>query len=169
MIINDGSSIGLSINGNVMMTPFAAVEFDTFQDQDWDPRNSSNDLIGDHVGININSRMSVMSQKWFSNVTGEKLCHDWITYDSASKNLSISFTGFRNNTVEVRQAIYHIIDLRKVLPEWVILGFSAATGPYRFQINTVKSWAFSSSDLKIDEINAQPLPSLESVKRKKGT
>ncbi|KAI3497324.1 hypothetical protein L1887_39851 [Cichorium endivia] len=169
MIINDGSSMGLPINGNVTMTPFVAVEFDTFPDQDWDPRNSSNDLIGDHVGININSLTSVTSQKWFSNVTGGKLCHAWITYDSASKNLSVSFTGFRNNTVEVRQAIYHIIDLRKVLPEWVIFGFSAATGPHRFQKNPVKSWAFSSSDLNNDEINAQPLPSPEAVKRKKGT
>ncbi|KAI3708047.1 hypothetical protein L2E82_37067 [Cichorium intybus] len=151
MILN-GSSMGLPINGNITGAPFVAVEFDTFSDNDWDPRNSSNDLIEDHVGININSLTSVTSQKWFSNVTGGKLCHAWITYDSTSKNLSVSFTGFQNNTVEVRQAIYHIIDLRDVLPEWVIFGFSAATGPHRFQINTVKSWAFSSSDLKIDSV-----------------
>ncbi|KAI3497445.1 hypothetical protein L1887_40049 [Cichorium endivia] len=148
MIIN-GSSMGLPINGytNNVMSPFVVVESDTFPNKIWDPRNASGFLIGTHVGININSLASVTSQKWFHNIPGGGVCQAWITYDYASNNLSVSFTGFKNNTV-VRQALYHIIDLKIVLPEWVIFGFTAATGAF-FKKNMVISWAFNSSDLEI--------------------
>ncbi|XP_023733174.1 L-type lectin-domain containing receptor kinase IX.1 [Lactuca sativa] len=154
-VILAGGSMGLPINGlEHTKSPFVAVEFDTFSNPEWDPRNSSYDLIGDHVGINCNSLVSNTSQKWFSNITGGGVCQAWITYDSVSKNLSVSFTGFQNNTV-VRQQLHHIIDLRSVLPEWVIFGFSAATGD-AFQNNSVKSWAFNSSDLQYNANNVQP-------------
>ncbi|CAI9304248.1 unnamed protein product [Lactuca saligna] len=154
-VILAGGSMGLPINGlEHTKSPFVAVEFDTFSNPEWDPRNSSYDLIGDHVGINCNSLVSNTSQKWFSNITGGRACQAWITYDSVSKNLSVSFTGFQNNTV-VRQQFHHIIDLRSVLPEWVIFGFSAATGD-AFQNNSVKSWAFNSSELQYNANNVQP-------------
>ncbi|KAI3780359.1 hypothetical protein L2E82_10338 [Cichorium intybus] len=165
MIVN-GSSMGLPINGytNILMNPFVAVEFDTFANQLWDPRNSSGYLIGPHVGISINSLASVTSQKWFHDITDGRACHAWVTYDSVSKNLSVSVTGFHNNTV-VRQELYHIIDLKSVLPEWVFFGFSAATGDL-FEKNMVISWAFNSSDLAIVENNAPaPTPSQDPVQR----
>lgn len=165
MMVN-GSSMGLPINGytNILMNPFVAVEFDTFANRFWDPRNSSGGLIGPHVGISINSLVSVTSQKWFHNIPNGSVCHAWVTYDSVSKNLSVSVTGFDNNTV-VRQELYHIIDLKSVLPEWVIFGFSAATGAL-FEKNMVISWAFNSSDLAIVENNAPaPTPSQDPVQR----
>ncbi|CAI9304243.1 unnamed protein product [Lactuca saligna] len=168
-VISAGSSMGLPINGlEDSKNPFVAVEFDTFANPEWDPRNSSNDLIGDHVGISINSLKSVASQKWLSNIVGGGVCEAWITYDSLSKNLSVSFTGFQNNTI-VRQAFYYIVDLKAVLPEWVIFGFSAATGN-AFQKNTVKSWVFNSSDLQMDANNVMPPTSgLNPVKGKNKT
>ncbi|KAL4581040.1 hypothetical protein LXL04_017247 [Taraxacum kok-saghyz] len=152
--ISAGSSMGLPITNSRSTHPFIAVEFDTFANPEWDPRNSSNDLIGDHVGISINSLTSVASQKWYSNVIGGGVCQAWIKYDSLSKNLSVSFTGFQNNII-VRQELHYIIDLKVVLPEWVIFGFSAATGN-AFQKNTVKSWGFNSSDFQIDANNVLP-------------
>ncbi|KAI3780357.1 hypothetical protein L2E82_10336 [Cichorium intybus] len=141
-----------------------SVEFDTFANQLWDPRNSSGDFIGPHVGISINSLASVTSQKWFHDIPDGRACHAWVTYDSVSKNLSVSVTGFHNNTV-VRQELYHIIDLKSVLPEWVIFGFSAATGAL-FEKNMVISLAFNSSDLAIVENNAPaPTPSQDPVQR----
>ncbi|KAL7584552.1 hypothetical protein Lser_V15G45969 [Lactuca serriola] len=168
-VISAGSSMGLPINGlEDTKNPFVAVEFDTFANPEWDPRNSSNDLIGDHVGISINSLKSVASQKWLSNIVGGGVCEAWITYDSLSKNLSVSFTGFQNNTI-VRQAFYYIVDLKAVLREWVIFGFSAATGN-AFQKNTVKSWVFNSSDLQMDANNVMPPTSgLNPVKGKNKT
>ncbi|CAH1445051.1 unnamed protein product [Lactuca virosa] len=149
-----GSAMGLPITHSRSTYPFVAVEFDTFANPEWDPRNSSNDLIGDHVGISINSLKSVVSQQWLSNVVGGGVCQAWIIYDSLSKNLSVSFTGFQNNKI-LHQELHYIIDLKAVLPEWVIFGFSAATGN-AFQKNTVKSWGFNSSDLRIDANNKLP-------------
>ncbi|KAI3702254.1 hypothetical protein L6452_27985 [Arctium lappa] len=156
-VVIPGASMGLPINNttNVMINPFVAVEFDSFGSDDWDPKDSNNTLLDDHVGININSLASVTSRKWFSNIPGGRLCKTWITYDSASKNLSVSFTGFRNHTAASQVGLEYTIDLRDVLPEWVIFGVSAATGA-RFQKNNVKSWAFNSSDLQIDENKGLP-------------
>ncbi|KAI3731511.1 hypothetical protein L1987_62699 [Smallanthus sonchifolius] len=149
-VITAGQSIGLPINKTTLVatSPFVAVEFDTFSNSGWDP-------YGDHVGISISNLSSVRFQNWFSNVSGGAECHAWITYDSGSKNLSVSFTGFRNNVSFHQDGLYYTVDLRDVLPEWVIFGFSAATG-VEFQKNNVKSWAFNSSDLRVDEEKVMP-------------
>ncbi|XP_024959838.1 L-type lectin-domain containing receptor kinase IX.1-like [Cynara cardunculus var. scolymus] len=160
-MIARGATMGLPIDQDTIVATnrFVAVEFDTYENN-WDPRDSNNIYIGNHVGITIsnltgNSLTSVRSQGWFSNITGGATCQAWITYDSISKNLSVSFTGFRNNTTVHQDGLYYTIDLRDVLTERVIFGFSAATGA-SFQKNNVKSWSFSSSDIQNDEIGSLP-------------
>ncbi|KAM0008739.1 putative protein kinase RLK-Pelle-L-LEC family [Helianthus debilis subsp. tardiflorus] len=111
--------------------------------------------MGDHVGISISSLSSVRTEKWFSNVPGGGVCQAWIKYDSDLKNLSVSFTGFQNNTSFCQDGLYYIVDLSQVLPEWVTFGFSAATGALN-QNNKVRAWAFDSSNLPGDEINEVP-------------
>ncbi|XP_071729907.1 L-type lectin-domain containing receptor kinase IX.1-like [Rutidosis leptorrhynchoides] len=152
--ISTGRTIGLPVNVTTAATVnrFVAVEFDTFWNQNLDPVSATNTSIGDHVGIDINSLVSVRSQKWLSNVTGGGECQAWISYDSALKNLSVSFTTFLNNTVIRQDGLVYTVDLRNELPETVIFGFSAATGAL-FQRNNVKSWAFDSSDIQVDENN----------------
>ncbi|CAH1445045.1 unnamed protein product [Lactuca virosa] len=155
-VICRGGGMGLPINATTIVAtnPFVAVEFDTYSNV-WDPVDSNNASIGDHVGITINSVISVRHQKWFSNITGGRVCQAWVTYDSVSNNLSVSFTGFQNNTIVRQVGLVYTVDLRNVLPEWVIFGFSAATGAL-FQKNNVRSWSFSSSDLQVDENNRLP-------------
>nr|XP_043630808.1 L-type lectin-domain containing receptor kinase IX.1-like [Erigeron canadensis] len=167
-VITPGSAMGLPINvsTNRPTNQFVAVEFDTFWNRNWDPTDSSNTSVGDHVGISISSLISVRSQKWLSNVSGGGECQSWITYDSVSKNLSVSFTGYQNNTVVRQDGLVFTVDLRSVLPEWVIFGFSAANGAL-VQKNTVKSWTFNSSNLPGDENNElPPVPSPDPVNRK---
>ncbi|KAI3671764.1 hypothetical protein L1987_87144 [Smallanthus sonchifolius] len=152
----------------VAKSQFVAVEFDTYWNS-WDPKvwNATvgeNVSVGDHVGISISNLTSVRSEKWFSNITGGGECQAWITYDSVSNNLSVSFTGYRNNISFRQDELVYTVDLRKELPEWVIFGFSAATGA-SFQKNNVRSWSFNSSDLQVDENNGippQPAPDLVS-------
>ncbi|KAI3755348.1 hypothetical protein L1987_55145 [Smallanthus sonchifolius] len=99
----------------------------------------------------------IKSTKWLSNITGGALCQAWITYDSVSNNLSVSFTGFdQNNTVVRQDGLVYTVDLKKELPEWVIFGFSAATGDW-FEKNNVRLWSFDSSDLKIDSKSVEPV------------
>ncbi|GKA01090.1 L-type lectin-domain containing receptor kinase IX.1-like protein [Tanacetum coccineum] len=167
--IYPGGSMGLPVQmPNSNNTTFVAIEFDTFWNRLWDPLDSSNISIGHHVGISISSLESDQAQKWLSNVPGGGVCQAWVAYDSYSRNLSVSFTGFKNSTTFRQDGLHSIIDLRQVLPEWVIFGFSASTGSL-FQKNNVRSWTFRSSDLPGDE-NTElppPIPSPDPVKPSK--
>ncbi|KAK1430303.1 hypothetical protein QVD17_12950 [Tagetes erecta] len=151
--------MGLPANTStgVALSRFVAVEFDTYWNSGWDPveRTNTSMPVGDHVGISISSLVSNVSQKWSSNVTGGGVCQAWITYDAVSNNLSVSFTGYRTNTVVRQDGLVYTVDLRRELPEWVIFGFSAATGSL-FQKNNVISWSFDSSELQVDRNNGIP-------------
>ncbi|KAM7470578.1 hypothetical protein LguiA_008761 [Lonicera macranthoides] len=151
-VITTGGAIGLPVDPTTINAtdPFVAVEFDTFRNLGWDPMNSTNSSDFDHVGIDINSLASVQFERWFSNITGGAVNEAWVNYDATSQNLSVVFTGFRNNRTVIQSSLSYTVDLRQVLPEWVIFGFSASTGNY-FQKNTVRSWSFTSSTLKVDE------------------
>ncbi|XP_076925766.1 2-acetamido-2-deoxy-D-galactose-binding seed lectin 2-like [Bidens hawaiensis] len=132
-----GAGLGLPVDKqtNSMTSPFVAVEFDTYWDGSLDPPS----VEGTHVGIDINNLSSVTYQYWSGNV-----CQAHIKYDSVSKNFSVSVIDSGDGKVE----LHYIIDLKKVLPEWIIFGFTASTGPDSyFEKNIVRSWVFNSSDL----------------------
>ncbi|KAM7470585.1 hypothetical protein LguiA_008768 [Lonicera macranthoides] len=150
-VITSGYALGLPIAPTTLniTNNFVAVEFDTYWN-DWDPVNSTNSSIGDHVGININSLVSVRTEKWWSNITGGEQNEAWISYNATSQNLSVVFTGFQDNAMVIQYGLYYTVDLRKELPEWVIFGFSASTGT-RFEEHNVKSWSFNSSSLRTDD------------------
>ncbi|KAJ9552112.1 hypothetical protein OSB04_016157 [Centaurea solstitialis] len=147
MMVPSGGSMGLPANDDnqgLKYPLFVAVEFDSYGGNYCD-----GPLVYDHVGIDINNLSSVTARKWYSNIPAGELCKTPITYDSASKKLVVSFTGFQHNyTVASQDLLEYMIDLGGMLPERVIFGFSAATGTDRFQRNNVKSWTFSSSDLR---------------------
>lgn len=75
-----------------------------------------------------------------------------INYDHVSKNLTLSVTNIVYGAIELG----YIIDLAKArVPEWVIFGFTAATG-LAYEKITVTSWTFDSSSLPFNEENALP-------------
>ncbi|KAI3755519.1 hypothetical protein L1987_55321 [Smallanthus sonchifolius] len=133
-------------NANDNSAQFVWVEFDPYCNP-WENSNST----CDHVGINVNSLASIENQPWLNDMSSERERLVCIDYDSASHNLSVSLAGFQNNTA-FEAGLFHMVDLREDLPEWVILGFAAATG----EVNTVKSWMFNSSNLQDDENNGLP-------------
>ncbi|KAK8698813.1 hypothetical protein V6N13_114920 [Hibiscus sabdariffa] len=133
-----GGNLGLASDGmqlNTTVNRFVAVEFDIYQNY-FDPEH-------DHVGIDVDSLRSVTNVTWWSDISGGRTNEAWISYDSRTHNLSVSFTGFRNNTT-IMQHLSAIIDLRLYLPEKVTFGFSAATGNAS-AIHKISSWDFSSS------------------------
>ncbi|XP_062177392.1 agglutinin-2-like [Alnus glutinosa] len=94
---------------------FVAVEFDIYSNT-WDPS-------GVHVGIDINSMISVANVSWLGaniSIMEKRKNEAPISYNSSSHNLSVLFTGLRNNTI-VWQSLSYNIDLRDHLPEWVTL------------------------------------------------
>ncbi|KAI3755391.1 hypothetical protein L1987_55188 [Smallanthus sonchifolius] len=159
-VITSGGYIGLPLNSttNSNIYPFVAVEFDTYGSNDWDPKDPDTDkFIDEHVGININSITSVAYKKWFTNIRNGAECKALIDYYADSKTLSVSFTSFQNNSTVWETGLNHTIDLRDVLPERVIFGFSASIGD-RYERNNVRSWSFNSTEVNsTDQSDIKPL------------
>eukprot|EP00258_Populus_trichocarpa_P042462 XP_024458481.1 L-type lectin-domain containing receptor kinase IX.1 isoform X1 [Populus trichocarpa] len=147
--LSQGRSLGLTRNDQQLNTTdnhFVAVEFDIYKNY-FDPP-------GEHVGIDINSMQSVNNITWLCNISGGIKTDAWISYSSSTHNLSVAFTGYRNNTVEM-QFLSQIVSLRDYLPERVSFGFSASTGSAS-ALHTLYSWDFSSR-LEIDDNVTNPI------------
>ncbi|KAK1359184.1 Protein kinase domain-containing protein [Heracleum sosnowskyi] len=159
--VQQGAGIGLvsedQINSSTI-NPFVAVEFDKFTNP-WDP-------LHDHVGININSMVSVTNVTWLSRVPVGVKNEAWISYNSTTMNLSVFFTSFPNNIASIESLSYKV-DLRKYLPERVEFGISAATGRRFWEIHTVHSWNFSSSIHLLTDKNISVPPPKHNLKQKK--
>ncbi|KAK3018776.1 hypothetical protein RJ639_005239 [Escallonia herrerae] len=126
----------LSNTTGLTNTPIVAVEFDTYKDP-WDPSP-------DHVGINVNSIISVANVTWKSSIKIGSTANAWVSYNSSTKNLSVFLTYAANPVFGGNSSLSFIVDLRKVLPERVRVGFSAATGQW-IEIHSILSWSFSST------------------------
>ncbi|PON97082.1 GPCR kinase, partial [Trema orientale] len=118
-----------------------AVEFDSFKN-DWDPTS-------DHVGIDINSIVSVTNISWKRSIKDGSLANAWVSYNSTSKNLSVYLTYADNPVFKGESSLSYIVDLREVLPELVRVGFSASTGRF-IELHNINSWSFNSS-LEVDD------------------
>ncbi|KAI3961305.1 hypothetical protein MKX01_007019 [Papaver californicum] len=113
-----------------------AVEFDTVGNT-WDPSNN-------HVGINVNSLKSVANVTWNSSMVDGRTANAWVTYNSTTKNLSVFLTYAENPVFNGISSLFHIVDLSKILPEKITVGFSAATGS-AIEIHQLLSWQFNSN------------------------
>ncbi|KAF9608243.1 hypothetical protein IFM89_008198 [Coptis chinensis] len=121
-----------SSNGNQVV----AVEFDSLENT-WDPSS-------DHVGININSIVSVTNVTWGSSIKKGKKANAWVNYNSSTRNLTVFLTYADNPVFSTNSTLSYVIDLRDVLPEQVSVGFSASTGDW-IEIHNILSWEFQSS------------------------
>uniref|UniRef100_A0A2N9ES55 non-specific serine/threonine protein kinase n=1 Tax=Fagus sylvatica TaxID=28930 RepID=A0A2N9ES55_FAGSY len=128
---------------NTSQNQIVAVEFDSFRNS-WDPSD-------DHVGINVNSIVSATNITWQSSIKNGSTANAWVSYNSTTKNLSVFLTYADNPVFGGNSSLSYIVDLRNVLPEWVRVGFSAATGEW-IELHTIHSWSFYSS-LEINKKN----------------
>ncbi|GLT45978.1 hypothetical protein SLA2020_197710 [Shorea laevis] len=116
-----------------------SVEFDTYQNPEWDPME-----VQTHVGININSIRSVVYTPWNASFHIRDTADVLITYNSTTKNLSVSWSYQNTKNPQENSTLYYLVDLRNVSNNWVTIGFSASTGGVAGQ-HTLKSWKFNSS------------------------
>ncbi|XP_023876544.1 L-type lectin-domain containing receptor kinase IX.1 [Quercus suber] len=135
-----------AINGT--QNQIVAVEFDTFQNLEWD-------TSAPHVGIDINS---IVSNKSVTlprsiNITNGSTTNVWVSYDSTSQNLSVLLTYAPNPVFSWNCSLSSIVDLT-ILPEWVSVGFSATTGS-SVELHTIISWSFNST-LEAGDVSTQP-------------
>ncbi|KAF8396165.1 hypothetical protein HHK36_017778 [Tetracentron sinense] len=113
------------------------VEFDTCVNEDWDPPVR-------HVGINNNSIASAVYASWDAGLHSGETANAWVTYNATTKNLSVFWAYEKEPKFLTNSTLSYHIDLMKVLPEWVTVGFSAATGKF-VERQAINSWEFSSS------------------------
>ncbi|KAL3583371.1 hypothetical protein D5086_014432 [Populus alba] len=114
-----------------------SVEFDSYPKDGWDPKV-------EHVGINNNSIMSAVYTPWNASLHSGDTAEAWITYNSTDRNLSVFWNYQTTSDPRDNSSLFYIIDLSKFLPEWVTVGFSAATGQ-NLERHRLLSWEFNSS------------------------
>lgn len=116
------------------------VEFDTFNNPGWDPKD-----VGSHVGINNNSLVSSNYTFWNASSHSQDIAHAKISYDSVTKNLSVTWAyDLTTSDPKESSSLSYIIDLAKVLPSEVMLGFIAAAGT-NTEEHRLLSWELSST------------------------
>ncbi|GLT45401.1 hypothetical protein SLA2020_192340 [Shorea laevis] len=86
-----------------------SVEFDTYQNPEWDPME-----VQTHVGININSIRSVVYTPWNASFHIEDTADVLITYNSTTKNLSVSWSYQNTKNPQENSTLYYLVDLRNV-------------------------------------------------------
>jgi len=120
---------------NVYQNQIVAVEFDSFGGNPWDPPSA-------HVGIDVNSIASATTENWETDNTGKVfVAYATVSYEPVEKILDV-LVRYPGSLVN-ETSLSFVIDLRTVLPEWVRVGFSGATGQL-VEIHNVFSWTFTS-------------------------
>ena len=145
MLHTGGGFLGL-FNPDTAFNPsksqIVAIEFDSFTNE-WDPAPGSQIP---HIGVDVNSIRSEQAVIWPSFLETEgTIATVRMTYDSKAQQLSVSLTyptNDRNSNTD--SSMTHNIDLRSVLPEQVLIGFSAASGNL-VETHDILSWSFVST------------------------
>ncbi|KAG7977374.1 hypothetical protein I3843_05G028500 [Carya illinoinensis] len=115
-----------------------AVEFDTFNNKEWDA------IDGEHVGINIYSIRSQISKDSGRSLKSASRVDASIRYNSKANELSVSWTFPDEPLGGIDTSLSYRVNLSAVLPEWVSIGFSAGSY-YYFATHIILSWKFVTS------------------------
>lgn len=104
-----------------------AVEFDIFQNEKSAIGDASY-LFG-HVGIDVNSLNSIITKPWNVSMKEGQQNSAKISYSFSTKILRVAFTTYDDRSgIQVMSYLSYGLDLKKYLPDWVVVGFSASTG-----------------------------------------
>ncbi|MCO5592143.1 hypothetical protein L7F22_046139 [Adiantum nelumboides] len=137
-----GGGLGLpATTNNTIAAGVVAVEFDTFRNlQVQDPNDN-------HIGIDISSVDSAVSANLSFELTESPFVFCWVDYSSSMSLLEVYATNL-SSTKPTSPVLSYIINLAQFLPEYVTIGFSAATGALA-EYNRIYSWSFNSTSIGI--------------------
>ncbi|XP_062119430.1 L-type lectin-domain containing receptor kinase IX.1-like [Humulus lupulus] len=134
-----GGFLGLfnTTTSDLSKNQIVTVEFDSFANPEWDPSAA-------HVGINYNSIASATYTPWNASYHSRDTADALISYNATTKNLSVVWSYRTTSTKTENTSLSYRMNLMKILPEWVTVGFSAATS-HLVERHVLQSWEFSSS------------------------
>ncbi|XP_028802840.1 agglutinin-2-like [Neltuma alba] len=119
---------------NYSQNSILAVELDSFGNEDWDPPFP-------HVGIDYNTLMSVNTDRWPIDVVPPgSIGNARISYEYKTKTMNVSI-GYPDVQTPTFVSLSLIFDMKDVLPEYVRIGLSAATGDF-VESHNIFSWSF---------------------------
>jgi len=132
---SNGGNLGV-VDDNNAYNQFVGVEFDTYSNW-FDPEDK-------HIGIDVGSLISLKTVKW-NRVSGA-LVDVNISYDNLSKTLNV-IVSYPDGTFST---IAQVIDLKAVLPDTVMIGFSGTSSVSTNsteirQRQYIHSWSFKSN------------------------
>jgi len=128
-----------------------AVEIDTFHNT-WDPK------INRHIGINVNCIKSISTTPWV--LQNGREANVVIRFDGHTNVLSVvmSYPGLPDSYI-----LSDVVPLKDIVPEWVRIGFSAATGA-EFAEHDIRYWSFHSElSLVLNNNNANVSSSVQAA------
>ncbi|CAL4979789.1 unnamed protein product [Urochloa decumbens] len=144
----NGGTLGL-IGGNTVAYgsgQFVAVEFDTYQNEDWgDPSDN-------HIGIDINTLRSVNTTDLNTTASGLPSLKAHATmiaaiqFDGTTGMLvaSLRFHDHDHPSMEPAVVTYVLQDPKSLLPREVAVGFSAGSGTST-ELHQILAWSFNST------------------------
>lgn len=147
---SQGKWLGLvnETTNNSTRNNIVAVEFDT-------NKSYLEDVDDNHVGVDINSVYSIVQASLTPhgvNLSSRNDVTATLEYNGISKVLVIYvfMTNTTKDEMNSTPIISRFLNLSGILPRQVYIGFSASTGGYA-ELNCVKSWSFTSTDIDDDE------------------
>ncbi|KAK2642458.1 hypothetical protein Ddye_024221 [Dipteronia dyeriana] len=162
-----GSYLGLFniSNNGLSRNHVFAVELDTVQNSDY------KDIDGNHVGIDVNSLISIESASaaYFSDTDGKneslelasgKPIQVWIDYSGKEKLLNVTLAPITMRKPN-RPLLSTPLDLSQVLSDSIYVGFSASTGR-RTSRHYILGWSFNENG-HAKTLNFSMLPSLPPI------
>ena len=90
-----------------------------------------------------NSIDSNISVTWPNSIKNGSTVYAWVSYNSSTHNLSV-FLSYADNPVLSEPSLSLIVNFTKILPQWVNVGFSAATGA-QYETRTILHRSFNST------------------------
>ncbi|KAK9166211.1 hypothetical protein Scep_001402 [Stephania cephalantha] len=140
---SSGGSLGIVYenNNNGTQKPLVAVELDTYP--------NVNDPLSDHLGIDVNSIISVATWNTTLKFSNNTRGNAWIGYNSSTKILGVSVSFDQNPVFDGKYLLTHAVNIKNVLPELVNVGLSASAGN-SYELHNIYSWEFDSTELPLN-------------------
>lgn len=144
---SEGQWLGIAnstTNGTEKAKIFA-IEFDT-------KKNFDDDVDGNHVGLDLNGVYSVLQKplsEFGVNLSGTADVFVRVDFDGENISVYISLSSRLEDQLKNR-VIFHPLNL-SFLPNEVYVGFSASKFDFNSQLNWIKSWQFTGTDVLGEE------------------